>query len=62
MQSAKSPLDLSRSSAAPTRDSFDRASIDRLGGEPLEGSGFEQEVPDPQFGFDWTHQDEGGLR
>jgi hypothetical protein len=35
-----------------------------LGGEPLEGSGFEQETPDPQYQFDWTRLDQtpGGLR
>jgi hypothetical protein len=35
-----------------------------LGGEALEGSGFEHEPPDPQFQFDWTRLDQtpGGLR
>ena len=35
-----------------------------LGGEALEGSGFEHETPDPQFQFDWTRLDQtpGGLR
>ena len=35
-----------------------------LGGEALEGSGFEHETPEPAFQFDWTRLDKtpGGLR
>jgi hypothetical protein len=46
-------------------DAFHRATVDLLGGEPLEGSGFEGETPAPDFAFDWTlpkDQIEGGLQ
>ena len=35
-----------------------------LGGEPLDGSGFEREAPEPEFEFNWTliDQTRGGLR
>ena len=31
------------------RDQSERIQLDEIGGEPLEGSGFEQEIPDPSF-------------
>jgi hypothetical protein len=45
-------------------DAVQQAVLRNLGGEPLEGSGFEHETPDPQFQFDWTRLDQipGGLR
>ena len=49
---------------APT-DSSSRAALDRLGGQPLEGSGFEAERPEPDFQFDWTlppDQSRGGAQ
>ena len=36
-----------------------------LGGEPLEGSGFEAQTPEQDFQFDWsplTDRSEGGVR
>ena len=38
--------------------------LSHLGGESLEGSGFDHEPPAPQFQFDWTQLDQtlGGLR
>jgi hypothetical protein len=45
-------------------DAVQQAVLRNLGGESLEGSGFEHETPDPQFQFDWTRLDQtpGGLR
>jgi len=46
-------------------DALDRSARDLLGGEPLEGSGFEDEPPVPDFEFDWApakDQIEGGLQ
>jgi hypothetical protein len=46
-------------------EALDRSTVDLLGGEPLEGSGFEDETPAPDFEFDWTpakDQIEGGLQ
>jgi hypothetical protein len=46
-------------------DGPNRAAVDIVGGETLEGSGFENEPPEPEFQFDWTplkHQSEGGLQ
>jgi hypothetical protein len=48
-----------------TRDGSNRAAVDGLGGETLEGSGFENETPDPEFQFNRTlleHPSEGGLQ
>jgi len=47
-----------------TADAVQQAVLRHLGGEPLEGSGFEHETPDPQFQFDWTRLDQtpGDLR
>ena len=46
-------------------DAAMRTAVERLGGEPLEGSGFEHETSEPDFQFDWTRpidEPEGGLR
>jgi hypothetical protein len=58
-------FDFSGNSTAHKRDALHRATLDLLGGEPLEGSGFEGETPAPDFAFDWTlpkDQIEGGLQ
>jgi len=47
------PLDFSRNSLARKRETVDRAAVDLLGSEPLEGSGFEKETPAPEFEYDW---------
>ena len=31
------------------REQFENNQLDEIGGEPLEGSGFEREIPDPSF-------------
>jgi hypothetical protein len=55
-------------SAAPGLNAPQRAVLELLGGEQLQGSGFEHETPEPQFQFDWPadhdpkNQDRGGLR
>ena len=39
--------------------------VNLLGGEPLEGSGFETQSPEPGFQFDWsplTDRFKGGVR
>jgi hypothetical protein len=36
--------------------------IPEVGGDPLEGSGFENEAPDPQFESDSHSAEEGLLR
>lgn len=36
-------------SAIVLRDAFLRLRVDELGGQPLEGSGFENESPEPDF-------------
>lgn len=30
-------------------EQFENSQLDEIGGEPLEGSGFENEIPDPSF-------------
>lgn len=51
---------------APKVDSLNSvAAVELLGGEPLEGSGFEHEIPDPTFQFDLTQlkdRSKGDLR
>jgi len=45
----------------PTEPRYDEVSL--LGGEPLEGSGFETQDPEPGFQFDWpgsTVRSKGG--
>jgi hypothetical protein len=59
MDFRKTMFDLKAAEAAA------RAGIDHLGGEPLAGSGFEDETPETGFLFDWAlpidpHQ--GGLQ
>jgi hypothetical protein len=49
----------------PMVEAATRIAVERLGGEPLAGSGFEQESPESDFQFDWAlpiNQPEGGLR
>lgn len=39
--------------------------VNLLGGEPLEGSGFEAQTPEPGFQFDWSRpidRSEGGVQ
>ena len=45
-------------------DAVQQAILRNLGGEPLEGSGFEKETSDSAFQFDWTRLDQipGALR
>jgi hypothetical protein len=65
MNFPNTPLDFTRNSIARKHDALDRVAVDLLGGEPLEGSGFEGETPAPDFAFDWTlpkDQIEGGLQ
>jgi len=50
---------------SPTLDSIHRAAIDLVGGELLQGSGFEDEKPDSDFEFDWslpTDRSTGGIQ
>jgi len=59
------PFDFSKKLTGRRIDALDHSAIDLLGGEPLEGSGFEGEPPTPDFAFDWTlanDQSEGGLQ
>jgi hypothetical protein len=59
MDFRKTPFDLNP--AIPTAE----AAVERLGGEPLAGSGFEDETPETGFQFDWTvpiNLPEGGLQ
>ena len=65
MDFPNNPLDFKRNSTARKRDALDRTAVDLLGGEPLEGSGFEGETPARDFAFVWTlpkDQIEGGLQ
>jgi hypothetical protein len=57
-------FDFPRKFTAPTLDTANRAAVDGLGGEELEGSGFEDEMPEAEFQFDWTVRDqsEGDLQ
>ncbi len=51
--------------AGRTLDLAKRSAVERLGGELLEGSDFEDETPEPEFQSDWTRPKdgpEGGLR
>jgi hypothetical protein len=41
--------DSCRNSESGTTDPRDRADVELLGGEPSEGSGFEDETPAPEF-------------
>lgn len=48
---------------SPTLDGSNRP-VDLLAGEPLQGSGFEDEKPEPDFQFDWhlpTDRSAGGI-
>jgi hypothetical protein len=48
---------------SPALDSY--KAVDLLGGEPLEGSGFEAQTPEPGFQFDWSppiDRSEGGVQ
>ena len=59
------PLDTAGKLTPLTVNTPHRAALDALGGEALEGSGFENEPPEPGFQFDWTQlkeEPEGGLR
>ena len=59
------PSDFSKNLTARKIEALDRSILDLLGGEPLEGSGFEDETPTADFEFDWTaakDQIEGGLQ
>ena len=52
-------------SGPSTTDALQQAALDVLGGEPLEGSGFEHETPATEFHPDWTFSlkpSQGGLR
>jgi hypothetical protein len=63
MDFPNAPLDFSKNLTARKIDALGRA-VELLGGELLEGSGFEGETPAPEFQFDWTlpeDQSEGGL-
>ena len=65
MNFPNNPFDFARNLTARKRDALDPAAVDLLGGEPLEGSGFEGEIPEPDFAFDRTlpkGQIEGGLQ
>jgi hypothetical protein len=43
--------DSRRKSESGTTHPHDRAEVEQLGGEPLEGSGFENETPAPEEGL-----------
>jgi hypothetical protein len=63
MNYRKNPF--STNAAGRKLDPATRTAVERLGGEPLEGSGFEDETPEPDFQLDWTgpiDRTEGGLR
>jgi hypothetical protein len=61
MKSGKTEFD----SNVPSVEAAIAAAVEHLGGEPLAGSGFEHETPEPDFQFEWAlpiDQPEGGLR
>ena len=63
MEFRKKPFDLNAS--IPMVDAVTRIAVERVGGEPLAGSGFEEETPEPDFQFNWAlriNVPEGGLR
>jgi hypothetical protein len=63
MDFRKTPFDFN--AAIPMVEAAARIAVERLGGEPLDGSGFEEEKSEPDFQFDWAlpiNQAEGGLR
>jgi hypothetical protein len=63
MDFRKTPFD--SNAAIPMVEAAARIAVERLGGEPLAGSGFEDETPETGFLFDWglpIEQSEGGLR
>ena len=64
MQSPVSPY-FAKNSAARTLDAVNKAVVELLGGEILEGSGFEAEMPETEFHFDWMlpkDDSKGGSR
>ena len=65
MNGFNAPFDLLVNFTAPTPDPVNRHALNLLGGEPLEGSGFEDETPVAAFQFDWNvpnDQSEGGSQ
>jgi hypothetical protein len=63
MDFRKTPFDFK--AAIPMAEAAEQMAVERLGGEPLAGSGFEDQTPEPDFQFDWAppiNQPEGGLR
>ena len=65
MDFPNAPLHFHRKFTARTLEASNKAAVDLLGGEALEGSGFEEETPEPEFQFDWTQlkdESEGGLQ
>jgi hypothetical protein len=62
MDFRKTPFDFN--AAIPMVEAAARIAVERLGGELLAGSGFEDEKPDPDFQFAWAlpiNQPEGGF-
>ena len=53
MNFPNTPFESPRKSIDSPLDAVNKAVVDLLGGEPLEGSGFEAEMPEPGFQFDW---------
>jgi hypothetical protein len=63
MNGSNSPFDSRVNLTAPVPDPGNRHALDLLGGEPLEGSGFEAELPVAAYQFDWNalnDQSQGG--
>ena len=57
--------DFTSQSQIPVKDALNPKTDDLVGGEPLEGSGFENEIAEPDFEFDWTlasEQTQGGRQ
>ena len=62
MDRSQQPLDFAMKSRTRTIKDSTSAQDDLLGGEPLEGSGFDNETPDPNFEFDRTTNTQGGNK
>lgn len=53
MNSSHTPSNSRENLTATAPNSQKRFILDRLGGEPLDGSGFESETPAAELPFDW---------
>jgi hypothetical protein len=43
-------------------EQFENSQLEEIGGEPLEGSGFENEIPDPSFEMSDSNSTNGKRR